>query len=668
MTDEKILKKLTDYYEEALPSSKVRRKKWKKLDQYWKNKQKSPNYKYFNTHVKANYCRVVTDVKMPVLVGNKPTITYISRSKSGDQEKNAEILSKIVGRYVWDKCSVQTELKETLYDSMICDIGYMKTYFDADINAPYGETVIKSVDPFKLVTDPYITDIDEARYVGYVDKQPISVLNKRFPGLEKKITKGEDQDTTDLIYEERKFDQDNIEKSAELDRAEIKEWWIAGSEWTDEEAAQIVKSYINKHKKKNLDRLLAEIELTPTQIEQYNVDETELFEYMTDVLVERVKHGGIYATVINDEIIAELKPNPYKHGKSPYVSFISNMVPHSLYGRGDLEDVISLQDTLNEALSQIHDSAIKTSSPTWRADPLIGKENIRKVENQMNKPGTVVLVKPGMLEPNVPPQIPAYAVRRIPETVSMIERVSGATDVLQGRGDIRQRTALGVQVLTQAGTSRISTSISFLEQSLKKLAYKAGSIVQQFWTDERTIAIAGDVNYKSEVITVSPGDIEGEFEVSVDSGATLPQDKMSKIEMVMNVYKMGIIQDSLLHLQNPVLIKKKAAEYVLNLIELPHRDELMKQKPEVPGTPPGMGFPNAGAGPSGQSPATMPQQGLVRGAQQGMSQQPIPQGAPQGMPQGQNLPPEAAAIMDAMEQAGITPEEVSGLIQAARGL
>ncbi len=638
MTDEKLLSKLKAYYDEAFIKSKTRRTKWKNNDKSWKNKKSPPNAMFFTAQVRANYPRLVTDVKMPIMVGNKPTITYISRNKTGEGEKNAETMSKIVGRYLWDYNEVQNVLKETLYDAMVLDIGYMKTYYDASKNKPFGETIITSADPFKMMVDPYAIDIDDARYVVYVDKQPITTLSRRFPGLKKKIMASEDNDTKELIFEERKWDNDDSDESVKVDRAEVKEYYIAGAEFEAKEAASIVKRYIAKHKKNDFDILLAEIELTPSMIEKYDMTEEEVFDYMRDTLTERVLNGGVYITTINDKIVAELKPNPYKHGKSPYVSFISNMVPHSHYGRSDLEDVIPLANTLNESLSQLHDAAIKTSSPTWRCDPLVGKENLRKIKNQLNRPGTVILIKPGMLEPNIPPNIPAYAVRRIPENVNMIERVSGITDVLQGRGDIRQRTALGVQVLTQAGTSRISTSIAYMEMGLKRIAYKTASIVQQFWTEERTVAIAGDRNYGSEVLTIGPDDLVGEMEVSVDSGASLPQDKMSRVETVLSLHKQGVIQDALLHLGSEQAIRKKAAEFVMNEIEMPHREELLKERPEAIGTPPAQ-LPAAG-------PAQVP---------------------PSGQPVAQ-LPDETAAIMAAMEQQGITPEEVQGMAQAAQAI
>jgi len=628
-----LIDQLNSYYKESIAATKDRREKWKKLWKYWSNKQKSPNAQYFTSEIKANYCSVITDVKLPVLVGNKPTVNFINR-KDGSTE-GAEKLSKIVGRYLWDYNDVPKVLRESLLDAMTLDVGYIKTYYDYNENAPYGEVVIESVDPFKLFIDPYAVDIDKARYVIYVDEIPMSVAKARYPKIK-------DLDSKTLDRELKKDDTEDEHNKPKT--VVIKEYYVSGIEFDDKEINKLIRNYIKKTKQ---EILYAEAGITPTQIKNYQLTEEEVKEYIKDTLTERVKNGGLYITVVNDKEIVEMKPNPYNHNKTPYITFISKSIPHSHYGKGDIEDILPIQDALNEALSQVHDSAIKTSSPFWRADPLIGKENLRKIKKQINRPGTVVLVKPGMLEPIVQPNIPAYALRRIPELVSFIERISGATDVLQGRGDIRQRTALGVQVLSQAGTSRISTSIAFMESSLKKLAYKVASIVQQYYTEERTIAITGDSGSTGEVITIKPEELVGEYEVSVDSGAALPQDKMSRVETAVKMYQMGVIQKALLHLGNPQQIDETAANYVLDVVELPKRSELRKTKPVELGTPPVNNSNGAG-----QAEQTQPGPNI---------QQPTPQQQP-------NIPPETAEILATLQQLGLKPEELQQMIQAAKNI
>ena len=255
---------------------------------------------------------------------------------------------------------------------------------------------------------------------------------------------------------------------------------------------------------------------------------------------------------------------------------MSNLVPNDFYGIGDIEQILPLQDTLNHRIQQLEDIANRCANPGYTVDPQVGKKAIKNLQKNGLKPGLIKVMPPGMLVPDPIPQVPQWLYEEIKNIIIMIERVSGITDVMQGRGDVRQRTARGIERLWEAGSSRIGMSVKLFEESYKQAAYQMGSLVRQYYKERRVINIAGDSNSAREIFEISPDELEQEFEISVDTAATLPQDKKSRADLVFfllqnHIFDMALSQDPM---------QKKIARIVLDTVEFPGRKELLRTNPQ----------------------------------------------------------------------------------------
>ena len=525
-------KQCQDYFQESNSALKDRREKWKRHYNYWCNTKLSETRPKYKSTTRVNYCWITTQVKVPIIMASNPTINYIPYVKEPDNEENARKLSKIVGQYLYNKLKMRKKIINVILDSEIYDAGFLKIGFDKNRD----ELFVTLLDPFKLFPDPFATEFDNSRYVGHAEIYPVNSLQKRFGKFKEQIKA--DPSISEIIYEERKWHDrqprviiasDDMKIGTE--RAFLKEWWVSPNECDLD-----VKTEKNESEFKN----------------------------------------GMLVTMINDELVVDVKPYPYKHGKPPYVKFISNSIPNEFWAMGDIEQIIPLQDTLNHRIQQLEDIANKCANLGFTVDPKVGRKAIENLVKNGLKIGLLKVLPPGMLKQDDMPQVPQFLFEEVKQIIILIERVTGIQDVMQGRGDVRQRTARGIERLYEAGISRIELSVKLFEESYKEVAYQMGSLVQQYYKEARRINIAGGTDTISESFEITPEKLQEEVEVSIDSAAALPQDKKSRAELGFTLLQNHIFE--LAMSDDPKM--KMIAKIMLDLVEFPNREALLHFQPQ----------------------------------------------------------------------------------------
>ena len=189
---------------------------------------------------------------------------------------------------------------------------------------------------------------------------------------------------------------------------------------------------------------------------------------------------------------------------------------------------------------------------------------------------------------------------------------------MQGRGDVRQRTARGIERLFEAGSSRISLSVKNFEDGYSELAYQVGSLVQQCYGEDRKIVIASG-GEALDRFTIGPDNLRDKFEISIDSAAALPQDKQSKAELAFTLLQNHIFE--LAMSDDPKM--KQIAKTMLDVVEFPNREALLNF----------------------QEKAMMPQGGYAQ------------------MPQFAGIPVLSPEAQEMAAAAGVTPEALAQMVQ-----
>jgi len=493
---------------------------------------------------------------------------------------------------------------DALWNAMVYDIGYWKTGWDPDAEEGRGEIFAETIEPFKVIPDPSITDIQKGRYCIHVEYYPVSTLKKRYPKYADQISTS--KDISEILFEERRSSDRRPTSATE----------------TSEDRSGVV----NADTKFAIERTyLQEYWLAPSECDQ-----------------AKYPHGRVI-TVINNKVIVKDRPHPYKHGKFPFIRQIMNVVGNEYYAMGDIEMVIPLQDALNHAYQQIDDIITYTANIGWKVDPALGEANIKKLAATIGKAGQLKVVPPEQLQADVAPQIPPNLMVRPGDIIQRIFDVTGVSEILQGSGRVTHRTARGIERLYEAGSSRIGQSIQFMEQTLGELSLQMASLAQQFYDTERVHAIIGGNGTIAGSIKTVPADLTGEYEVSIDSGAALPRDKQSRADLVFELLKNHIFEMALS--DDPR--QKKAAKLILDSVEFPGREELLAFKPPPMPVEAPQAAPAAPQALPAGLPVPMPM--------------PAAGGAPAGVPVGA-IPPE---VQDLLNTSGLSLQDLMAMVSQA---
>jgi len=598
------LKILRGFFDEAKKSEEPRRLKWKKNYNYWINQQLSSKRPSYKSDIRVNFCFVITNTKIPVMTANRPTVNFIAYSGTEKDEDQAETMSKVIGSALWHKLKIRRELTNVLWNSSVYDHGIYKIGWDPMAENGIGDLFVKSIEPFKFLKDPAVDDLQKCRYAIHIEPYPISYLKLYHPKYKDLIQA--DKEISSILYEERR-ESDRKPRSGmvtdhtkfAVERGYLIEYWLHPAV-----SGKDLKTGDNKYPK------------------------------------------GRVITTINNDVIVEDKPNPYDHGKKPFVDNIMNIVGNEFHGIGDIEQIIPLQDALNHAYQQVDDVATKCANVGWMAHPAIGKPGLERLARDIDKPGALKVAPPELLQSDDAPQLPAYLVRRIEDIVQRIMDVSGITEIMMGSGKVTHRTARGIERLFEAGTSRIGQSIQFSDESLGQTATMGAQTVAQFYTEPRYLPIFDDDGKVAEVMEVNPEDFTSTFEASIDSGAALPRDKQSRADLVFGLHKMGVFEMA----TSPDPVQKTIARVILDTVEFPGREQLLREQVAPPPPPPEPQLP----------------QGLPVGLPQGAPPIPAPVGAPVGPPApAAGYPPE---VMEMAAAAGLPPDQLMLMMQQAAGI
>jgi hypothetical protein len=656
-TKDQLLKRLKEYYDEAKKAIEPRHKKWKEQYSYFINTVIPKDRPYYKSDVRINYCNVVPNTKLPILTQNKPTVNFISFEQTDEANQRADIMSKLIGNALWNKLNIQDELDDTTLASSLYDGGIWKVGWDPSAEQGIGEVFANSLDVFKFLPDPQAKTVQDARYIIHIEPRTVKSLKRQYPDYASQISF--DKGISDILYEDRA----TADRSTSVEyvtsttkfkneRAYIKEYWTAPTEEdltimekVGEKQEQVTEQMVDDNGQPVVDPTTGQPQMR-TSVK------------VTDVMAPKYR-GGRVITTINDQIIIDDKPNPYNHMKKPFVVQKMNRIPADFWGMGDIEQIIPLQNFLNHMFELCDDNATKTANVGYTLDPDMGKEAINKVVAKLDKPGSAKIAKAGQITPDVPPQMPNYIFNLINIAISQIGIVSGITEILQGR-DAKHRTARGLERIFEAAISRIGQSTRLMENAITEVALLMAEVCKQFYNEPRQFALIGTAG-PIGAMSVNEGDLAGEYDVSIDSGASLPKDKQSKADLMFELLQNHIFDMALS--QDP--IQKEIATTVLNTVEWPGREKLLNWQAPVQASPvpPSIGAPASGAGapplppggPQGMPPQLLQQLMAARG------------GAPQTPPQPPQMPPQASqAIQEMAQAAGVSPQQLVAMLSQAR--
>lgn len=362
----------------------------------------------------------------------------------------------------------------------------MRVYMDVQ-----GERKIKTysgpklevVPPDDFLIDPEAKDVDTARFVIHRVKRTISYLRK--------LERDGVYSNIDKVV---KLSEDGFDAESDNDEATMR--------------AQAAEDYAE---------LNAE-EQDGGDTQQVGRRRVEVYEWWGELDVEGDGRTEPYLVVMCRDVIIRMERNPYAHGKSPFVDLCPIMDIFRYEGIGYAELAGPHQEVKTAIVRQILDNVSFTNNQMWEVDENSGVDTDALINPF---PGRVVFTnRLGGVKPITPAQLDGSAYNLLEFCQGQLEQLTGVTRYNQGMdAKTLNKTATGISAIMNASNQRkelIARTIA--ETGLRKLFQKMLQLDQQF-VDQNIV-----VRLFNEPLEISPDDLAGNFDVSVDIGSSVTDD------------------------------------------------------------------------------------------------------------------------------------------------
>lgn len=406
-------------------------------------------------------------------------IAYKPR-ESGDQAV-ADILTKL-SMFIVDQNQFPWLESQVFADGLIQQRGYFDVRMDFDKNIN-GDISITPLDPLDVIPDP------DAKSYNPEDWQDVT------------ITKWMPIDDIKILYGLGKYRKvlQALNKNGEPDFG-ADDWGVERNKFAEPG------TYSSFYKDNSGEEYVRVIErqwykLTSREF-WYNVDTGDLLpipdtmrasekskiakRHGYEVLKRTVKR--VRWTVSTQDVLLHDEWSPYEY--FTVVPFF----PYFRRGRtvGMVDNLIKTQEMLNKTYSQILHVINTTANSGWKIEEnsLVNME-VEDLEDVGGQTGLVLEYKAGRTAPEKiePNQIPTGLKDMVTSGIELMRMISGVSETFQG-GKGPEVSGTAIQSRVHQSAIQLATPIDNLFRTRNMVAQRILSLIQQFYTEERTFTIA----------------------------------------------------------------------------------------------------------------------------------------------------------------------------------
>jgi hypothetical protein len=241
---------------------------------------------------------------------------------------------------------------------------------------------------------------------------------------------------------------------------------------------------------------------------------------------------GRRAVWAKDKMLHE-GPNPYKC--LPYLMFSGIPIPGRFWPTSIVEQLRNPQTELNKIRSQILENAQRLGNPALLASRQANINYSGVPGERIDFDDTVPNAIPTYLQP---PNMPAYVLQQQERIEAAMQDVSGQHEVSNAQVPAGVKAASAINLLQEADDTRLGPAIYDMEETLGQAGSMLLKLTAQYWTDERTIMIAGK-DHALDAVVFKGAALKENTEVEVQAGSQFPKSKAAKqaaIQDMLNLY------------------------------------------------------------------------------------------------------------------------------------
>lgn len=469
----------------------------------------------FRPRLKANRITIVDNriqpcvrVEIAKMTKKRPVFTVSPRT-ADEEDANASEMGEQLMLYLWKHLGMYEQSTKALHWSRICGAGFLKTFWDptlgdgTDVVMGPGGKVLQNAGG-KPMRASEVNPAELSEQLGV----PVS---------SKRINQG------DIRVETRSPFQVFLDPLADS---------FTECEWLVEESIQSVDSLERRY---NV-ILPADTIGNPGLIESRmgavfmpgtsNYKGVKIREYWTKPSPSH-PHGR-RAVWSRDHLLQE---DDHPFDPFPYVMLTGIQIPGRLWPTSIVEQLRGPQTELNKVKSQIAENRNRVGNPTI----LASKQAVQdpdKFADSTTMPGGIYFFD-DLGSPNtVPtylqaPPLPQYVIDEIARIEESIQEISGQHEVTSANVPAGVTAASAINLLMEADDTRLGPAISDYEEQLGRLGQKILKLAAHYYTDQRTIRIAGD-NATWQIFDFRGSMLRDNTHVEVQAGSAFPQSKAAK--------------------------------------------------------------------------------------------------------------------------------------------
>ena len=263
-----------------------------------------------------------------------------------------------------------------------------------------------------------------------------------------------------------------------------------------------------------------------------------------------------YLVVFCGETILRMELNPYGHGQPPFEVLRPMLDPFKFTGVSIPELVGEFQAVKTALFRQILDNVSYQNNGAWLVNRNAGVD-INALLNM--RPNTIVRsnITSGAVVPLTPPNLQGYPLTMIELVDSMLQKRTGVTSYNQGLdANSLNKTATGITKIMDASVQRIELQARVMAETGVKPAFQKILMLNQQFMDQTVV-----IRVFNKPLEISPDDLIGDFDVSVDVGGATSKNETRVQQMMLLIQSSSLMMSTgVMRPQNIYEIGKKIME------------------------------------------------------------------------------------------------------------
>lgn len=564
---------------------------WANCQDYWEGKVNLPENDD-DPGSETNIVKPIIESQVADLVNGDHDI-FLEGTGPSD-EPFAKDTEKVL-RWIWNHNDMLTKLDESERTRLtLGDVGWA-VYYDPEGLNNRGLITMDPVDPAELYPDPKITSyrrLNRGDFFIRTIEMTCSEGRRRWPHKADEIR----PDGFGSQYSSRVY---NNEAKDDGGNEVIRDWFTVYEYWARDEDGKLFRVYASRE-----------------VILEHSDDDQELHGESGD------------------------RKSFYEHNRYPYVLIPCYRRRQRLWGQGDVYDLISPQDVIND----LDDQIIMNARLTGNNQTVVGKGSGINILKWTATPGLKIPASdPSAWKQVIPASIPAFIPIRRERGFYETEIISGRSDVVEGRRSGSLRAAQAVLAVQEAGNRRANHKKLMLQSGFNQVLELVLEYMKEFMTTEEAFKITE--NEKTDYLWFRGSDLksvpwlrrnphyrppgeneedtgekliplvdsetneavvkEAEFDLKVSLGAGLPNNKAFLYQATIELAREGLITQEEARtvlkrmISFPVIDPNNPVGTFSGRNLPPEQFQYLNGIPSDQGSPPDMGAGNMIATPSG---------------------------------------------------------------------